>query len=766
VGGVSDTFTSTTAAGPDTTPAQFNFTDQTGVAVNTEITSDAVTITGINLPAAVTVTGGTYSVNGGDFTAVAGTVSSGNTVRLRHTSAAAASTATNTTLTVSGVSDTFTSTTAAPVDTTPAPFSFTDQTGVTTSTVITSAAVTITGINSPAAVTIAGGTYSINGGGFTANAGTISNGNTVQVRHTSAATAGTATNTLLTVGGLSDTFTSTTEGVAAGSLLPFMTGTGDLRLFDPEAELAGGVNPRTVDTGLAPPPASDCTADLLKEDCFGKAQAFYTGTVTGSAVSNLHAARLAYINGGAVYKVDLTQSLASILVLPVQISSLTDACRIVRAETTDFLSIDNSAVVIERAGPLGECGVPGQFPADPALDDNVVTVIRLNTTPVPEDADSLGTDIPLVLTAGNPLHAQTDASGVITGYVSFEIAGIDSFRLARRGADLAYQSELLPMEQTASASIERAGLTHLFVTAIPAGNGLSLFRVESAASVEGGANPLSDVLYFFGSSDGNPIQDGLHDATYLYFTHDEHLYRTSLDSETEEAQLITTMVHPDPELSMRIIGKRTLDAGRVVFEAENQGNVNSVASGVFSVAVTATDVADESVITLATYPDAEGGSAYLVLAANGRAYINITHHGATADNALIINTVDGTPFVPTIPSAYWAGANRATSFDLVTDFAVPTQYIFLSRHGTDLVDTLSVVDPATGLEGATIGTVNDTGDFQAVKISGVGRYALARAEIDRDGTRDHDVYFLDAETAGSLTPLAETSGTTDMPLAN
>lgn len=99
------------AAENDTTPDAFSFTDQTSVDVDTEITSAAIQVTGIDAAADITVTGGTYSINGGAFTADAGTVNVGDEVRTRHTSSASYVTATNTTVTIGGVSDIFTSTT-------------------------------------------------------------------------------------------------------------------------------------------------------------------------------------------------------------------------------------------------------------------------------------------------------------------------------------------------------------------------------------------------------------------------------------------------------------------------------------------------------------------------------------------------------------------------------------------------------------------------------------------------------------------------------
>src|SRR5688572_1882320 len=99
------------AGADDTVPDAFSLTDQTGVAVSSTITSAPITVTGIDAASAITVTGGTYSINAEAFTADAGTVNVGDTVRARHTSSASYLTATNTVITIGGVSDTFTSTT-------------------------------------------------------------------------------------------------------------------------------------------------------------------------------------------------------------------------------------------------------------------------------------------------------------------------------------------------------------------------------------------------------------------------------------------------------------------------------------------------------------------------------------------------------------------------------------------------------------------------------------------------------------------------------
>ena len=201
----------------DTTPDPFAFTGQTDVTLSTVVTSNTITVSGINSPATITITGGEYSINSGAFTSASGTVNNGNTVQVRQTSSGSYSTATNTTLTIGGVSDTFSVTTIA-ADTTPDPFTFADQTGVSLGTVATSNTITVSGINSPATITITGGVYSINGGVFTSASGTVNNGDTVQVRLTSADAYSTTTSATLTIGGVSDTFSVTT--LASSDLCP------------------------------------------------------------------------------------------------------------------------------------------------------------------------------------------------------------------------------------------------------------------------------------------------------------------------------------------------------------------------------------------------------------------------------------------------------------------------------------------------------------------------------------------------------------------
>lgn len=208
------------AAVRDTTPDSFVFTDQTGVALNTPITSDPITVTGINTSTSISVTGGQYSRNGGAFTGSKGTAYQGDSIRVRHTSATAYNTTVNTVLTIGSIKDTFSSTTLVNTpDTTPNPFNFTQQTGVPLSTAVTSNAISVIGINAAASISISGGLYSINGGSFLATAGSVNNGDTLTVRQISSANYSMTTNAVLTIGGVSGTFSVTTLANTSGGFL-------------------------------------------------------------------------------------------------------------------------------------------------------------------------------------------------------------------------------------------------------------------------------------------------------------------------------------------------------------------------------------------------------------------------------------------------------------------------------------------------------------------------------------------------------------------
>jgi hypothetical protein len=97
------------AAASDTDPDAFGFDTQAGVATSATITSNSITPAGYDTAASISVSGGTYSINGAAFTAVTGTLNPGDSVRVQHTSSASNNTQVTTTLTIGTTVGTFAS---------------------------------------------------------------------------------------------------------------------------------------------------------------------------------------------------------------------------------------------------------------------------------------------------------------------------------------------------------------------------------------------------------------------------------------------------------------------------------------------------------------------------------------------------------------------------------------------------------------------------------------------------------------------------------
>lgn len=227
VGGVSGNWlVSTTVA--DTTPDAFYFSPVTGAATSTQYESNAVSVLGVvsNYDIPISITDGEYSVstNNGqhysDWTTEAGNVRLGYLVKVRRTSSSNNGALVSSTLTMGGVSSNFeVSTLSAGEDTTPDSFQFPDKTGLSFSTLVESDPVAITGLSANATVSISinNGQYakSTNGGGtyqsYTSSVGTVGLGDVIKVRHTTASTAFTSVISTVTIGGITSSFTSTTN---------------------------------------------------------------------------------------------------------------------------------------------------------------------------------------------------------------------------------------------------------------------------------------------------------------------------------------------------------------------------------------------------------------------------------------------------------------------------------------------------------------------------------------------------------------------------
>jgi hypothetical protein len=190
----------------DSNPDFFDIVDNTNVAASTVISSTPITITGINVPTAVTTTNGALiSINGGAYLSSPQNINNNQTLSVRLTSSSTPGGVVSTVVTIgnspsTSLSDTWNVTTTTAGDTTPDPFTFVNRVNQPPSTITESNLIVISGITSPSPISVTGSAQiSINGGSWVTS-GTINNGDTLKIRITSSATLGATVGTTITVG--------------------------------------------------------------------------------------------------------------------------------------------------------------------------------------------------------------------------------------------------------------------------------------------------------------------------------------------------------------------------------------------------------------------------------------------------------------------------------------------------------------------------------------------------------------------------------------
>ena len=212
VGATSASFTVLTQ---DLTPNAFSFAPVTGAEIATLTTSADVTVSGVtgSVPVSVSgVIGAEYQIDGGAWTSTNGSVEAGQAVRVRLTSSGSFGTESVATLTIGTVSAPFSVTTRTQ-NTTPNYFDF--QTAlVAPGAEAVSEVVTLTGFEGSVPISITGEgspAYRINGGAYVTDPGTVTAGQTVQIRLTASASQNTLRTAYLTVGSVQREFEVTTQ---------------------------------------------------------------------------------------------------------------------------------------------------------------------------------------------------------------------------------------------------------------------------------------------------------------------------------------------------------------------------------------------------------------------------------------------------------------------------------------------------------------------------------------------------------------------------
>jgi hypothetical protein len=293
IGGVASTYTVTTAA---QLPQQAGFTPVTGSSVGVLQMSNPITITLITTAAPISVSSGAeYSINGGPFTSLAGTAQPGDQVAVEIIAPSTYDSTATAVLTIGGATSSFAVTTGAePI----LQGSLTSISGAAVSSTQTSNPIAVMGITTPAVISITGGQYSINGGAFTSAAGTVRPGDQVRVQMAAPSTYGTTTISILTIDGVSASFSVTTGQQPLNVAVTGGGGAIGMAMLLALAFLAacGAMGPRRA--AMIMPMAVMVLAALLsspsRADDGGWASNFYTGIRLGASTSSMTAAKLTH----------------------------------------------------------------------------------------------------------------------------------------------------------------------------------------------------------------------------------------------------------------------------------------------------------------------------------------------------------------------------------------------------------------------------------------------------------------------------------------
>lgn len=192
---------------PDREPDLFEFSSESDAAINSTVTSETITITGLAADANLTIEGGAYSIGEAEFSTEATTIGNDQTIRVQVQASSAFSTTTTVTLTIGGIDGSFSVTTEAE-DTIPESFDLgATATSSTPGEWVESDLITVTGINSASTISIDNGEFYIVGvDTYPSAATTVENGQQISVRVQSGSTLNETETAILTIGGETDTF--------------------------------------------------------------------------------------------------------------------------------------------------------------------------------------------------------------------------------------------------------------------------------------------------------------------------------------------------------------------------------------------------------------------------------------------------------------------------------------------------------------------------------------------------------------------------------
>jgi hypothetical protein len=229
-----------------TTPAAFSIPAAPLQPLNATVTSSPVTLTGFDAATGISVTGtlGTpqISLDGGNSWVTSGEISANSSFTVRLTTPNTQGAVTTATVTAGGVAATWTVTTE---DTTPNAFSIAAATMQPLGATVTSAAVKLTGFDTATGISVSGASgspkISLDGGSTWVTSGSIQPNGSFEVSLLTPNTQGTPTTATVTAGGVSATWTVTTENMtpSAFSIPAVNNADPSVLVSSPAVELTG-----------------------------------------------------------------------------------------------------------------------------------------------------------------------------------------------------------------------------------------------------------------------------------------------------------------------------------------------------------------------------------------------------------------------------------------------------------------------------------------------------------------------------------------------
>lgn len=376
---------------PDLVPDSFSFESKVDTALNTELVSAPIILSGINRAISIAVSNGEYSIDDAAYTSDMGTISNGQTVTLRHNSSTTFSTTVTTSLTIGESSASFSSITRS-ADITPDSFNFPNSQEVAVGEAVISKAIEVGGLEIPVLIRISDGEYSINNAPFTDISGMIENGDEVRVRHTASANLETVTQTQLFIGSFRTGFTSTTADKAEDETENENSNGNDLEDSGPFSNQLsiGQDNHMETDAGLSVELGEASKAQNLLTGAISEAQfkAWHEAQSGSYLQDSTHTTEL--ILDYKIYDLNATNSVATILLSLAEPLSAETKIRRYDINNGWQSFIEDANNVIESA-----ISVDGNCPTDGSLNYQTgaqtgATCLRLSIQDGgPNDSDAL-----------------------------------------------------------------------------------------------------------------------------------------------------------------------------------------------------------------------------------------------------------------------------------------------------------------------------------------------------------------------------------------